>query len=72
MYYSRRAQGSLRVPLQPAIAKGGIMEGVLTIDMVEKIIARRFPDEEPELPSVRAYRAISSLLLSAAMLTSSD
>ena len=44
------------------------MGRTLTFSWVEQFIANRFPDPEPELFCVRAYRAICSLLFSAALL----
>lgn len=40
----------------------------LTFEWVEQFIKIRFPDPEPELLCVRAYRAVASVLLSAAVL----
>ena len=40
----------------------------LTFEWVEQFIETRFPDPEPEILCVRAYRAVASVLLSAAVL----
>jgi len=40
----------------------------LTFEWVEQFIETRFPDPEPEILCVRAYRAVASVLLSAAIL----
>ncbi len=44
----------------------------LNLQWVEEIIAHRFPDPEPELLCVRAYRAVCCLLFSAALLGTID
>jgi hypothetical protein len=40
----------------------------LTFGWVRHFIEARFPDPEPEIPCVRAYRAVASVLLSAVVL----
>ena len=40
----------------------------LTFASVEQFIETRFPDPEPDILCVRAYRAVAGVLLSAALL----
>ena len=44
------------------------MDHLFTIDLVKDFIAKRFPDPEPNLDCVKAYRATASLVFSAAIL----
>lgn len=48
------------------------MADILSFSWVEEFIANRFPDPYPESLTVRAYRAVAGLLLSAAILGTAE
>jgi hypothetical protein len=48
------------------------MDNRLTFICIEQFIAIRFPDQEPEILSVRAFRAVTSLLVAAAVLKTAE
>jgi hypothetical protein len=48
------------------------MGRILAFSWIEKFIADRFPDPEPELFCVKAYRAVASLLFSAVLLGTTE